>query len=617
MLALSAILALCFAVALVFGWSRPAAQLDGQAYDWLFSSTRTTPPGLAPQATLLAIDEATLISIGGARNLRQTLATVLPKVCAAKPLAVAVDLMLSTAEDPTTDAALAAAFAQCPSVILGADIIRQESTWEQPIDLFRQSSAALGHVHADPDPVSRHIPLEKAVAGQRFWALALEAYRLAKLAGPILETPADLEVGSMRIPAPRSTARSIYINYLPDPIPQVSLKRVLDQPEAALQFSGKVVFLGYTDQSAARDRLLTPRGALMTGVEIHAHLFETLHSGLFLTEAPVFLPVAYTLLAVAIPGLIFFTLSGAWAWAAAGVWLLFVHLLPRWYFGALTFLPPTMPLTGVWLATLAAASFHYFVIRRQWQQSEADKTRYQQAIHFVTHEMKTPLTAIQGSSEIMTRYKLNEDKQKQFAQMIHSESRRLASMIQTFLDVERLAEGEMQLKSDTFAPTDALLPALDRARLLAERKEMSLTVGPIPPGELQGDRELLEYAFYNLLNNAVKYSPEKTDVECLCTIVGSEFHVAIRDRGMGMDAHDLKRIFDRFYRSRRAEASGIAGTGIGLSIVNEIIRQHRGRIDVQSQLGEGSVFTVILPFRAAPPLDSDIANAPQRTTTAG
>jgi len=322
------------------------------------------------------------------------------------------------------------------------------------------------------------------------------------------------------------------------------------------------------------------------------------------------------LVAVAGAGLIFVFLSGSIAWFVAVGWLVVIHVVPRWLFWNQVFVGPSMVLTGVWLGTIVSASFHYFVIRKQWKQSEADKSRYQQAIHFVTHEMKTPLTAIQGSSEIMSRYKLNEEKQKQFAQMIHSESKRLASMIQTFLDVERLAEGEMQLKQDVFALSAVLLSALDRARILAERKEMSMQVGAIPPGQLKGDRELLEYAFYNLLNNAVKYSPEGTGIECSCVVADGKVRISIRDQGMGMDAADLKRIFDRFYRSKRAEESGISGTGIGLSIVNEIVKQHEGRIDVKSEVGVGSVFTLILPFMAGAPVDSEIANANQRTITA-
>ncbi len=585
----------CFVLAALAGWTRLASQLDGQAYDWLVATRRPDP--WPQKAILLAIDEASLIQMGGARNLRATLAKSLDLICPAKPLAVAVDLMLSSEEDKTADAALAKSFEHCPSVVLAADIVRDGRAWEEPAAAFKQEAASLGHVHADPDPVSRRIPLEKAVNGRRYWALALEAYRLSRQAGPILETPSDLEVGMSRIPAARSTARSLYIRYAPNSVEQISLAALASKPELALRFSNRVVFVGFTDQSAARDRLMTPMGFLMTGVEIHANLFETLAQGVFLKESGPALPVLLALGSAIVAGLIFATLSGWAAWLATAIFLAIVHYIPLSLFDKQTFLPPFLPLLAAWLAVIVAASFHHFVIRRQWQRSEADKTRYQQAIHFVTHEMKTPLTAIQGSSEIMSRYKLNEDKQKQIAQMIHSESKRLAQMIQTFLDVERLAGGEMELKRDVFHLSEVMLPALDRARLLAEKKEMQLEVGALPNAQVRGDREMLEYAVYNLLNNAVKYSPESTKISCHFAATPGDVRIEIADQGMGMDAVDLKRIFDRFYRSKRAEESGISGTGIGLSIVHEIVKQHGGRIDVESEVGRGSTFTVSLPLQ--------------------
>jgi signal transduction histidine kinase len=353
---------------------------------------------------------------------------------------------------------------------------------------------------------------------------------------------------------------------------------------------------------------MTPMGSLMTGVEIHANLFETLNQGVFRVDSGAALPVLLSLAAVLAAGLTFAFLSGWLAWLVAGALLFLWHGTPMWFFDAQIFLPPSMLLLAAWSSTIVAASFHHFVIRRQWQRSEADKSRYQQAIQFVTHEMKTPLTAIQGSSEIMARYKLNEEKQQQIVQMIHSESKRLGQMIQTFLDVERLAEGKMELKKEPFRLSDSLLPALERARVLAERKDIAIRVGAVPPANLRGDRELIEYALYNLLNNAVKYSGAATEVRCDCEASDGQVRVCIADQGMGMDAADLKRIFDRFYRSKRAEESGISGTGIGLSIVREIVNQHGGRIDVESQVGRGSVFTVVLPLAS---LDSELRHADQ------
>src|SRR5205823_1080481 len=110
------------------------------------------------------------------------------------------------------------------------------------------------------------------------------------------------------------------------------------------------------------------------------------------------------------------------------------------------------------------------VVRRKWLAEQAARTRYQYAMHFVTHEMRTPLSAIQGSSELMTRYALNEDKRKQIALLINSESKRLARMVEIFLNVERLSAGQMELKRELISVRQMIDVCLERVRPLAERK---------------------------------------------------------------------------------------------------------------------------------------------------
>ncbi|MGB9605186.1 MAG: sensor histidine kinase, partial [Bryobacteraceae bacterium] len=220
---------------------------------------------------------------------------------------------------------------------------------------------------------------------------------------------------------------------------------------------------------------------------------------------------------------------------------------------------------------------------------------------FVTHEIRTPLTAIQGSSELMTRYNLSEEKRRQIAELIHSESRRLAHMIETFLSVERLSAGQMQLRREPFLADEVVAACVARVRPLAERKNIRVRAEPIEDGALEGDRELMEYAIYNLLTNAVKYSPPDTEVTVSGGRHGGRVRIAVKDQGYGMDRDELRHIFQKFYRTRRAEASGEKGTGIGLSIVREIVTQHGGSIEVESEPGKGSCFTVVLPARAASP----------------
>jgi signal transduction histidine kinase len=361
------------------------------------------------------------------------------------------------------------------------------------------------------------------------------------------------------------------------------------------------VFLGVTALSAAKDRLVNPYGEYVAGVEVHAHVFETLARGKFLTRAGN-LPVLLTCLAFCIAaGLIFAFLLGWVAYAASVVLLGASHELPVILFRHGTVFPYFASVAVAGLSVIGAATYQAFFVRRQLTHTESERTRYQRAIHWAAHEMRTPLTSIQGSSEIMARYNLPDEKRHQLSEMINSESKRLSKIIQTFLDVERLAEGHMELKKEAFAAADIVETCMSRVAPLAERKRIELVLDSNVEGVLTGDRELMEYAFYNLLTNAVKYSPASTRVRVFSQFKDTELRLAVEDQGMGMDAKEVKNIFQKFYRTKRAEASGEVGTGIGLSIVDQIVTYHGGRIDVTSAPGKGSCFTMVLKASASAP----------------
>ena len=108
----------------------------------------------------------------------------------------------------------------------------------------------------------------------------------------------------------------------------------------------------------------------------------------------------------------------------------------------------------------------------------------------------------------------------------------------------------------------------------------------------------MEYACYNLLTNAVKYSPQRTEVTFSAWKDDSRIRIAVRDQGIGMDQKEVKQIFQKFYRTKKAEESGEVGTGIGLSIVQQIVEQHGGHIEVTSKPGAGSCFTLVMPARS-------------------
>ncbi|HEX5228898.1 MAG TPA: CHASE2 domain-containing protein [Bryobacteraceae bacterium] len=592
----AAVVTVTVAVAIILGWTAFASQIDDAAYDFQY---RLHPPALRPpESLILAIDDATYGAMGGVRAYRSMLARALELLAQVQPKVVAIDMVLADKEDQAEDDRLQRAMRNTKNLVLVAHL--ESGKWEDPLPQFQRAATALGHDRADEystDGVTRHIPLELRAGRERHWALALEAFRLAQGAR-ILESPIDLEIGSAVIPSSRASDRALRVFFTRDPIPEISLLDVDRKPALAEHFRGRTVFVGVTSISATYDRVATPFGqGRIPGVEVHARLFETLENGKFLTGASNLAALAFSLAAGMLAALIFALLSGWRAYASAGILLAAVTATPYFLFRGGIVFPFFMPFASAWLTAIAAASYQHFVVRRELRRAETERRHYQQAIHFVTHEMRTPLTAIQGSSELMGRYNLTEEKRKEIADMINQESRRLARMIQTFLDVERLSDGQMELKREKVEIRELVESCMARTRPLAERKNIRVVTESLD-GSIEGDRELMEYAVYNLLTNAVKYSPADTQITVTCVREGDQLRLSVQDQGIGMDAKELRQIFQKFYRTKRAEASGEAGTGIGLSIVEQIVQHHGGRMEVTSQPGRGSCFTVIFAAHA-------------------
>jgi signal transduction histidine kinase len=586
------------------GWTAFGRQIDQYAYDFLF---RLEPPApWQPSSIILALDEETLTKYGGLIGMRAALADGLERIRSAQPAAVAVDLILAEPGNASADDQLEAAFAATHNLVLSCDMRPDGNSWEEPIERFRRHAAAVGEVHADLDKydaVSRDLPLEKAAGHERRWAISLEAFRVTKGAD-ILETPDDLTIGNIRIPSNIADGRTIRIRYVPinvnplNMIPQVSIAALDRDPSLAARFAGKVVFAGVTAQSAVRDRWMTPysNGVIMPGIEMNANAYETIARQLFLVDVSLSnVVIGCVLLAIA-AGLAYAFASGWIANILTLVILLAAQLLPAIAFARSTVWPWLPGTLAVVLATAAAAAWRHLIVRREFAHSEQERDRYQRTIQFVTHEMRTPLTAIQGSSELISRYgQMPEARRKQMADLINSESKRLARMISTFLSVERLSEGEMEITEEPIPLAEFVEQCAARARALAQNKDITIEVASIPPGAVSGDRELLEYALYNLLTNAVKYSPTHTRVTVFGeNEKGGRVSLSVQDQGIGMEKQEVGRIFEKFYRTKRAEQSGEMGTGIGLSIVEQIVKRHGGAIHVESEPGKGSKFTLIL-----------------------
>jgi signal transduction histidine kinase len=588
------------AAALALSWTAPGRQLDQHAYDFLFRLESPAP--WQPESIILAIDEETLTKYGGLTGIRAALSDGLKKIAPAHPAAVAVDIILPDAS--ATDDSLEQAFAETRNLVLSSDLLAN-GTWEDPIPRFRKHAVAVGEVHADLDKfdaVSRDIPLEKAGTQDRRWALALATYAAVK-GSSILESPDDLVVGDTHIPSDDRSGRVMRIRYTPPAmhgIPRLTVADLDQNPALASRFAGKVVFAGVTAQTVS-DRWMTPysNGIAMPGIEFHANAYETIARHTFLVDVPLLWVVGAAFLLSFAAGAAFLLPAG-WPSSLAALSVIAAsQLLPGIAFShgrVWSWMPGTF---AAIFGTAAAATWKYRLVRRQLHRAEADKQRYQRSMQFAIHELRTPLTAIQGSSELISRYgSMPENKRREMADLINSESKRLARMIETFLSVERLSAGQMDMKQERFGLEDVVARCASRARPLADAKHIAIEIATMPSAAILGDSELMEYAVYNLLTNAIKYSPSDTRVRVAMN--GGDdnkkdpVRLSVEDQGIGMDKKEVGRIFEKFYRTRRAEQSGEAGTGIGLAIVEQIIVQHGGSIQVESEPGRGSRFTLIL-----------------------
>ncbi|WP_010525707.1 cell wall metabolism sensor histidine kinase WalK [Nesterenkonia sp. F] len=215
----------------------------------------------------------------------------------------------------------------------------------------------------------------------------------------------------------------------------------------------------------------------------------------------------------------------------------------------------------------------------------------------VSHELKTPVGAISLLTETLEDAADDEAAVRRFAQRLHRESDRLSELVQDIIDFSRV-QGENVLRAESAVDLQEVISdAVDRTRLPAEAKGIDLRVGGSAPRPVHGDHDQLTMAFRNLIDNAVRYSPEKTRVGVGLTSRDGIVQVTITDQGAGIAADEQERVFERFYRVDAARSRETGGTGLGLSIVKHVFANHGGDVSLWSQPGKGSTFTVRLPER--------------------
>ncbi|HBN78985.1 MAG TPA: hypothetical protein DD473_24870 [Planctomycetaceae bacterium] len=241
---------------------------------------------------------------------------------------------------------------------------------------------------------------------------------------------------------------------------------------------------------------------------------------------------------------------------------------------------------------------HVWLIRDITQQKLAEKMR-EEFVSMATHELRTPLANINAYAETLTMADdIDIEQQKEFYNIIQSEATRLARFVDELLDISRMEAGSMSINC-RITELDRLLKEIcDKIQPEMNRKDLDFSI-EIPPKlpQIEVDKDAIVAALVNLLGNAVKYTPEGGNVCFTVLVEDNEIQFKVQDSGIGIAEEELPHVFEKFFRSDDGRVREVNGSGLGLAFSHEVARLHQGRIDVSSELNQGSTFSLVLPLK--------------------
>ena len=220
----------------------------------------------------------------------------------------------------------------------------------------------------------------------------------------------------------------------------------------------------------------------------------------------------------------------------------------------------------------------------------------------VSHELRTPLTSVKSYREALDDGALSEPVAPDFVKVSLNETNRMMRMVTDLLSLSRIDNETSQLDIELTNFTAFITFILNRFdKIKSQSQEGSkkyelIREYPITPIWVEIDTDKMTQVIDNILNNAIKYSPDGGKIKVRMKTTDAQLIISISDEGLGIPKKDLPRIFDRFYRVDKARSRAQGGTGLGLAIAKEIIKQHKGFIWAKSEYGKGSTFTIVLPY---------------------
>jgi len=239
----------------------------------------------------------------------------------------------------------------------------------------------------------------------------------------------------------------------------------------------------------------------------------------------------------------------------------------------------------------------------------------------ISHELKTPIGAVSLLAEALSFSSDDPSQVQKFAKSLEKEANRLAELTGDIIELSKLQSLGTLEAGDQVAIDEVVLAAVDSNKVAAESANVELVVQAQTDAYVFGDQSSLVTAVHNLIRNAINYSNGPARVGIGVVVRDGKVEISVTDQGVGIPAHELGRIFERFYRGDPARTRQKGGTGLGLSIVKHVVQNHRGEVRVWSHPGRGSTFTIKLAT-IEPDLDKTggiklptlIESAPERST---
>lgn len=216
----------------------------------------------------------------------------------------------------------------------------------------------------------------------------------------------------------------------------------------------------------------------------------------------------------------------------------------------------------------------------------------------VSHEFRTPLSTILSSASLIGKYLLQEEQPKRERHIVRIKEsvKHMTTLLEDLLQLGKLEEGLLEIKTETFDLQEFMQELVNEMQALAQRGQ-NVVLAPITVESISTDKRLLKNIIINLISNAIKFSPENSDIHIEIISNHNQISFAVRDKGIGIPQEDLQHLFERFFRARSAH--NIPGTGLGLHIVGKYLELLGGTINVDTEADKGSTFTVTLPLTYA------------------